>query len=235
MVGILVILLLSWILLRFLEKTNLLVLGFLPASKRITQFLTGIIFSAVVLFPVQIVELVTSNSHWILNPEFTFSQLLHSIWWDTKSVLTEELIFRGAVLYILIKRISSKTAILLSAIAFGFYHLFSYNLWGNWVPMILIFLGTGLTGYVWAWAFNKTKSIFLPFGLHLGWNLVQNSILSKGPLGNTLIIFQSDTQGNDTILLIIYLVKLIGVPLLTFIFFKYWLRKNDHGSSPVEF
>jgi membrane protease YdiL (CAAX protease family) len=81
--------------------------------------------------------------------------------------LTEELVFRGAILYILISKIGSSRTILLSAILFGVYHWFSFGVIGNLMAMLFVFIGTGLMGYAWALAFSKTNSIFLPFGLHL--------------------------------------------------------------------
>jgi len=48
MLGIIVILLISWMLLFFLEKENLLALGFLPILKRLKQFLIGFLFTAII-------------------------------------------------------------------------------------------------------------------------------------------------------------------------------------------
>jgi membrane protease YdiL (CAAX protease family) len=57
--------------------------------------------------------------------------IVKGTWWTLFSVLYEELIFRGVVLYILIKRIGEVKAILISCIAFGIYHWFSYGLFWN--------------------------------------------------------------------------------------------------------
>ncbi len=51
------------------------------------------------------------------------------------------------------------------------------------MAMLVVFIVTGFMGYVFAIAYAKTKSLILPFGLHLGWNLVNHNIFSNGPNG----------------------------------------------------
>jgi membrane protease YdiL (CAAX protease family) len=54
-----------------------------------------------------------------------------------KSALTEDLAFRGALLYILIKKIGVQKGFFLSAITFGIYHWFSYGMInGPIIPLI---------------------------------------------------------------------------------------------------
>lgn len=50
-----------------------------------------------------------------------------------------------------------------------------------------VFITTGFMGFVFAKAYAKTKSIILPFGLHLGWNWIYNSVFSNGPNGIILL------------------------------------------------
>ncbi|NNK76373.1 MAG: CPBP family intramembrane metalloprotease, partial [Maribacter sp.] len=77
----------------------------------------------------------------------------------------EELIFRGAILYILIKKIGVNWACIISAIAFGIYHWFSYQMFGRgMIPMIYVFLLTGAAGWMFAYAFARTRSIYAPLG-----------------------------------------------------------------------
>lgn len=186
MTGILVILAISWILLYFLEKKNLLALGFLPVGRRAGQVILGFLFSAILCLIAQGTESSLKGLQWHLNEAFTGLLVVQAFWWDLKSVLTEELVYRGAILYILIKRVGLHKGILISAAAFGVYHWFSFGVFGNPLPMIFIFLGTGLMGYAWALAFSKTKSIMLPLGLYLGWNFTHNTLLWKGPLGHLI-------------------------------------------------
>ncbi|WP_417291081.1 CPBP family intramembrane glutamic endopeptidase [Corallibacter sp.] len=224
MIGILVIIAISWLLLYLIEKKNILVLGVLPTGKRFKQFVIGFLISAVFCVLVQYLESYLKSSTWILNGDITVGVILKSFWWDFKSVLTEELIFRGALLYILIQKIGSKKSILISAIAFGVYHWFSYGVLGNAMAMILVFIGTGLMGYAWAWAFSKTKSIMLAFGLHLGWNFIYNTIFSNGPLGELLLIQKGGNELTNWVSLLNFISGLIIVPVFVLIYIRYFVK-----------
>ena len=226
MIGILVAISISWLLLYLIEKKNILTLGLLPIGKRIKQFLIGLLITGILCVLVQYLESYLKSSTWILNKNITSAIVIKSFWWDFKSVLTEELIFRGALLYILIQKIGSKKSILISAIAFGIYHWFSYGVLGNVMAMILVFIGTGLMGYAWAWAFSKTKSIMLPFGLHLGWNFIYNTIFSKGPLGALVLIPKGGIELTDWASLLNFISGLVIVPILVLIYVRYFVEKE---------
>ena len=234
MLGILVALAVSWILLFFFDKKNILSLGFLPIGKRLKQFLIGFLIMAILCAFVQYLESFQKSSTWILNEQITGLILLESFWWDLKSVLTEELIFRGAILYILIQKIGAKKGILISAIAFGIYHWFSFGVLGNIVAMVLVFIGTGLAGYAWAWAFAKTKSIMLPFGFHLGWNFIHNTIFSKGPLGDLVLISQGGNELSDWGSLLNFVIGLVFVPLLIIIYVRYFVKDEINSKIVTE-
>lgn len=226
MVGILVALAVSWLLLFIIEKKTILALGFLPIAKRLKQFLIGFLFTGILCVLVQYVEAYLKSSVWTLNANISGLIVLRSFWWDLRSVLTEELIFRGALLYILIQKIGSSKSVLISAIAFGIYHWFSYGILGDVIAMIFVFIGTGLMGYAWALAFSKTKSIMLPFGLHLGWNFVHNTIFSKGPLGELVMILQGGNELADLNSLINLISGLVIVPIIVLIYVRYFVKEE---------
>ncbi len=234
MTGILVALAISWLLLFFIEKENILALGFLPIIKRLKQFLIGFLITAILCVLVQYLESYLKSSTWILNKDITSGIILKSFWWDFKSVMTEELIFRGALLYILIQKIGSIKSILISAIAFGIYHWFSYGVLGNVMAMILVFIGTGLMGYALALAFSKTKSIMLPFGLHLGWNFIYNTIFSKGPLGELVLISKDGNELTDWISLLNFVSGLVIVPILVLIYVRYFVKRETEIKRTAE-
>ncbi len=220
MVGIIVILAISWILLFIFEKKSVLVLGFIPTRNRIRDFIYGFLFSAILFVLFQSFDVVLKSLQWGVNKEISANLFLNSLWWDVKSVLTEELLFRGALLYILIRKLGIRRSVLISSLAFGVYHWFSYGVFGNLIPMIVIFLGTGIMGYAWALAFSKTESIFLPFGLHLGWNAIHNSIFSKGPLGATVLISTGGDELSGILSLVSFMTPLILAPLITLFYVR---------------
>lgn len=226
MIGILVILGISWGLLYFFEKENLLALGFSPLSKRLTQFLIGFVFTCLLNLLCLFIETNMKAIEWTLNSLFKEQLIAETLWYHLKSTLTEDLVFRGALLYILIEKVGAKMAILFSAIAFGVYHWFSYGVLGSLIPMIYVFIVTGLTGYVWAVAFARSKSILLGLGLHLGWNFI-SQLFSRGPLGEILYV-ESSSQALSELNNLIYLsITGIAVPLITLAFIHFYIGKGE--------
>lgn len=233
MIGILIAIAISWLLLHVIEKKNILALGFLPLIKRLKQFSMGFLISGILCVLVQYLEAYLKSSTWMLNENITSGIILKSFWWDVKSVLTEELIFRGALLYILIQKIGPQKSTLISAIAFGIYHWFSFGVLGNVLAMVLVFIGTGLMGYAWASAFSKTKSIMLAFGLHLGWNFIHNTLFSKGPLGELVLISNGGNELTDWASLLNFISGLVIVPALVLIYVKYFLKEEDSTNKVI--
>ena len=131
---------------------------------------------------------LASGTQWSLNPGFKSELLLESLRWNINSVVFEELIFRGYLLYLACRFLGRRRAALLGAAAFGVYHWFSYGALGKPVAMLFIFFFTGMFGWMFSIAFTETKSLAAPVGLHLGWNLVTNLMFSAGPLGATLLV-----------------------------------------------
>ena len=114
--------------------------------------------------------------------------LLEGLRWNINSVLFEELIFRGYLLYQAVRFLGPHRGALIGAAAFGVYHWFSFGAFGNPVAMAFIFFFTGAFGWMFSVAFAETRSLAAPVGLHLGWNLVTNFVFSAGPLGATLLV-----------------------------------------------
>lgn len=228
MLGIIVALIISWIILYVSEKKSILALGFLPLSLRLKQFFAGFLITAILCFLVQYLEAYLKGATWVINKEITNNIIFQSFWWDVKSVFTEELIFRGALLFILIHKIGHKKSVLISAVLFGVYHWFSYGAFGNIQVMFFVFIITGFMGYVFAFAASKTKSIMLPFGIHLGWNFVQNTLFSKGPLGQLVLILEGGKELFGWVSLFNFFVGSILVPIILVAFVAYFVNSEDN-------
>lgn len=230
MLEIIVQLLLSWLILRFAQKQNLSkALGFYPIKKRVIQFLVGFLLASISIALIEIIQSDLTHLSWRLNDKVTYLDIPNYLWWNIKSVLFEELIFRGALLYIVIQRLGPKVGIILSGICFGIYHWFSFGLLGNIVSMTVVFLMTGFMGLVWALGFWKSKSVALTVGLHLGWNFTTNAIFSKGPMGQQILIsvkglyYTPLTQIQE---LIFFMGHYIGIPLLTYLFIRLYFTET---------
>jgi uncharacterized protein len=209
----------SWLLLWSYERRHVGVLGISPTLSRLEQLLFGFGSSSIVACIGFYTIAVITSSTLTFNPDFTIASSVASAWWMFKSVLTEELLFRGALLYIAIRLIGVHRACLLSAVGFGIYHWFSYGVIGDPIQMIYVFLLTGAAGVMFAYAFAYTGALYLPIGLHLGWNIAAVVIFSQGPLGDQMLVVQDGRQvGWLTIPFFIYQVSVL--PLIGFFYMK---------------
>jgi membrane protease YdiL (CAAX protease family) len=188
MTGIIVQLAISWIIVWFFEKGNLKVLGLFPTGKRLIDFAIFFIITAFCCATGFLMRMYFAKQQWELNPNLSANLILTGIWWNIKSVLFEELIFRGVLLYILIKKLGSVKAIIISAIAFGVYHWFSHEVTGDIKQMAITFGMTGTMGLLLAYSYSKTYSLYIPCAIHLGWNLTQGFIFSDSITGNQLLV-----------------------------------------------
>jgi len=214
MLGIVVEIIASWLLLRFVEGKDLLVLGIAPTIKRLGNLVFGVVASTVTCAIYFLAIGYAANGNWTINEEFSAQSFLYGSWWTLKSVLYEELIFRGALLYILIRRIGLRAGCFISAFCFGIYHWFSYDLFGNTFQMLFILILTGVAGLMFAFAFGVTKSLYLPIGLHFGWNFVSAIVFSNGPLGKQLLVLEGAGQASGTLSTGLTIFQLLALPLV---------------------
>lgn len=226
MAGIIVELIFSWLLLWFISKKHLSVLGFTPTNSRLFHLSFGFLAAAICCTIYNMSFTVFANNTWTINEDFTGLKMAKSSQWTIISVLYEELIFRGALLYIAIQKLGTKKACILSAISFGVYHWFSMGAFGNPVQMIILFCMTGIWGFMFAIAFAKTKSLYLPIGLHFGWNLMSSVVFSQGPLGNQLLINVGGEKIGQFLSAVIFIFQVFAVPLITFWYLD-WLSKKQ--------
>ncbi|MGI9532676.1 lysostaphin resistance A-like protein [Lutimonas sp.] len=196
MLGVIVVLALSWLILWLFSKEHIIVLGILPNNRRLIELSVGLIFMAMFCTINLLGQSYFKDFNYVQNSDYGLWESINGIWWTLKAALFEELIFRGALLYLLIKRLGISWACIISASAFGIYHWFSYQMFGRGlIPMIYVFLLTGAGGWMFAYAFAKTKSLYAPLGLHFGWIVVSIVVFSAGPIGSSLFI--PDGEGAD--------------------------------------
>ncbi|MEO1032059.1 MAG: CPBP family intramembrane glutamic endopeptidase [Bacteroidota bacterium] len=224
MLGLLAIVVISGLLLHFIEKKSIDVLGIVPNKNRWTQFIIGVLIITVIVLTNIVVETILLRVEWQLRT-FNNTLIFDAFYYHLISALTEDLVFRGALLYILIRRIGATKAIILSAMIFGVYHWFSYGIIGqNTVLMAYVFLITGFTGYVWAFAFYKTKSIMIGLGFHVGVNFINACFFESQPYGELIFREISRIELKDWNWLYFNLFKGIFPSIATLIFLKQYLK-----------
>lgn len=209
-------------LLKWLQKKNLTVLGFLPTRERLKFIVIGFLLPVAFFSFLFITLSYFVSNPFVVNPGYTLDAFFSATWYQFKSVAFETLIFHGALLFILMERIGWKKAAIISAITFGIYHWFSWNLFGQVMPMITVFITTGIYGFLWALAFVRSKTIYLPFTMHLGLNFVNSIMFSKDKnMGEQLMIPANPVDpvspGNALSLFLI-LLYFAGLPSLTLLY-----------------
>ena len=167
-------------------------LGFDQSVRRLVEFAAGLVVAAAFAAVQMLLLSRLAGFEWTPNPAYGVPALLEGLRWNVASVLFEEFIFRGALLWLAIRWLGALRASLLSAACFGVYHWFSFGLFGDPAGMAFVFVFTGAVGVMLAWAYAWSGSIVLPIALHLGWNLVINEVFSNGPLGERMLVATGD-------------------------------------------
>jgi len=91
----------------------------------------------------------------------------------------EELTFRGYYLYNLTDGLGLGPAVLLSSLVFALAH--AGNPFASWISTI----GLIAAGLFLAYAWLRTRRLWLPIGLHLGWNFFQGTVFGFPVSGTT--------------------------------------------------
>jgi len=104
--------------------------------------------------------------------------LPHALAIAISSAVGEEIVFRGVVYRRLEERLGTAIALLVSAVLFGLVH--AGNTGANWVSTLAIALESGV---LLALAYAATRSLWLPIGLHFGWNFTEGGIFGAAVSG----------------------------------------------------
>lgn len=111
------------------------------------------------------------------------------------SAANEELLFRGYPMQVLMKGIGPWAAIMLLSCVFGLVHR------NNEDATTLSVLNTMLAGVMLSLAYLKTRSLWLPYGIHLGWNVGLSVILGFPVSGvETASLWTTTVSGPESIL-----------------------------------
>src|SRR5215469_4717747 len=94
------------------------------------------------------------------------------------NVVFEELVFRGAIFRIVEDSLGTTLALAVSALLFGLSHL--ANNGATLVSALSVAVAGGIT---FGLTYTLTKSLWLPMGIHFGWNFTQGAVFGSAVSG----------------------------------------------------
>ena len=161
---------------RYLDRRTFVSLGLRVDRQSIFDLLFGIALTGLMLGLIYLFEWVFG---WIEVESFAWQfeggrnlvlSILIMVLIFTLASWQEELLSRGYWLQNLSDGLNRSLGVLLSSAAFALGHVMNPNL--SWQAL----LGLFLSGLFLAYGYLRTKKLWLPIGLHLGWNFFEGTV-----------------------------------------------------------
>ncbi|MBV8552028.1 MAG: CPBP family intramembrane metalloprotease [Acidobacteriaceae bacterium] len=132
------------------------------------NFALGVIFGAGAAALMLAAPLLAGTGHLVTkqHSDFTWGGLVFYLAILFIAAAGEEMIFRGYGFQLLIEKIGPFATILPVSVVFGFAH--ASNPGSTWIAVC----NTILWGFLLGYAFFRSHDLWLPIGLHFGWNAV---------------------------------------------------------------
>jgi hypothetical protein len=115
-----------------------------------------------------------------------------SVLWFAAGAMGEELLFRGYAFQSLIQGLTFLPATLMMAVVFGLAHLQNPHVTAFSLSNVV------LAGILFSFAYMKTRSLWLPFGIHFAWNFSQTTLFglpTSGMLDDSHALFNAAQSG----------------------------------------
>jgi uncharacterized protein len=180
----------------FIDRRSIVSLGLPIHKKMIWDFLFGVCLSACLML---FIFLVMSATGWLEWNGVSFGKIpINEIVVKVGiAVLTfflvgwgEELLMRGYLMLNIRDGINLVWGVILSSLIFSFAH--ATNPGYNWQAMVGLFLA----GLFFAFAALRSKGLWLPIGLHIGWNFFEGTFFGFSVSGlETFRLIQPSLQG----------------------------------------
>jgi membrane protease YdiL (CAAX protease family) len=161
---------------RLLDKRSFSSLGLKINGRALADILVGF---AIPFFMLGAIYLIESSFGWLTftgfawqsdSTETVIARMLLSLLTFLMVGWNEELLSRGYQLQNLISGLNIPLAVLISSALFGSLHLSNPN--ANWESAV----GVSLAGIFLAYGYLRTRQLWLPIGLHIGWNFFEGVV-----------------------------------------------------------
>ncbi len=166
----------TWIARRYLDHRSFRALGFSIDRSTWSDLVAGFLLSAFLLLALYLTTSIMGWSQfksWAWESESTgqvISGMTFAFLLFLGVAFREELLSRGYHLQNLIQGTNIPVAVLISSIIFSTLHLANPNV--TWMAVV----GLLASGLFLAYAYLRTKSLWLPIGIHLGWNFFEGTV-----------------------------------------------------------
>jgi hypothetical protein len=171
----------TWLVLRF-EGASLASIGLSLSRGRATELGVGLLVGVVVFGAIALVQALSVGASLEFAGPAGLQAAVAGLPLTLALLLPEELLFRGYAFRRLADATGDRTALLVSACAFGLYHLLGSGHWA--MGAVFQFAMPAIGGLVFGYAALRTGGLALPIGLHLGGNWIQASVFGFGVRGS---------------------------------------------------
>jgi len=165
----------SYLMTRFVNKKPFASIGLLLHPNTFREFGVGCLLGFLMISGVFVVELMAGYIHvvWRGYSVLECAKVLGlSLIFFAIAAFLEEILFRGYAFQTLIQWVTFLPALVAFSLLFAYAHYFNPNV------TMLSLVNVGLAGIWLSIAYMKTRSLWLPFGLHVSWNFAQTSMYS---------------------------------------------------------
>src|SRR5579875_2165036 len=154
--------------LRVFDRRPLADIGLRATAASLSNFSLGLLLGGGAAALMLLAPLLAGSAHVVQqeNSSFTWGGLFFYFFAILVAAMGEEMIFRGYVFQLLVEKMGPFATVLPMAVIFGLMHL------SNPHSSFLGVLNTSLWGVILGYAFLRSHDLWLPIGLHYGWNAV---------------------------------------------------------------
>ncbi len=160
----------TWIVTRFVNKKPFVAVGLAVNRYTMRELALGCLLGWLMLTAIFGIEYLSDDVK-VVAAEVSFEEgsqmFVTAFIFFALAAMTEEVLFRGYPFQALVRGIGLVPAVVLVSVLFGAAHLRNPNV------SIFAFFNTALVSAVFCLAYWRTRALWLPFGIHFGWNFSQ--------------------------------------------------------------
>lgn len=183
---------------RFIDRRSIKSLGLEINQQAVGDLLVGIGIAGLQIFAIYLIEM---QAGWLVFEGFAWQDtgwldfIGGMVWWGLLFLAVgfyEELFSRGYQLQNLEEGLNVLWAVVLSSGFFGLIHII--NPGATWVST----LGVSVAGAFFAFAYLRTRQLWLPIGMHIGWNFFEGPVFGFSVSGmQTVQMVQHQVTGPE--------------------------------------